>query len=209
MAWSFRLLGMAVAGMTFVTAGFVLPATGGSDVKISRPAAATGIASRRDLTNGPPVTQSGLSVRQGGGREKPVPSVQPQRRLSEPGRRNVENAPQRAERKSSEIEGSKPLSRGKSARRAHRHSREGKSLRPQVTITPKPDLSYHGMLEQPQRYTPQYQQGKGSAPNPNAGIILHDHFQELDKNRDGSLDPFERALGRLDIDRDLTDRQWQ
>jgi len=94
-------------------------------------------------------------------------------------------------------------------RRAHRRTRGAKRLKPQISITPKPDVSFHGLLEQPQRYFPHYEPGKGGATNPNTGALLHDHFQELDKNRDGSIDPFERALGRLDIDRDLADRQWQ
>jgi hypothetical protein len=33
-----------------------------------------------------------------------------------------------------------------------------------------------------------------------------DHFQELDRNQDGVLDPLERAVGRLDIERDLNNR---
>jgi hypothetical protein len=96
-----------------------------------------------------------------------------------------------------------------SARRAHRRARAAKPLRPQAMLTPKPDVSYHGMFQQPQRYTPHYEHGKGGVPNPNADALLHEHFQELDKNRDGSIDPFERALGRLDLDRDLADHQWQ
>jgi hypothetical protein len=35
------------------------------------------------------------------------------------------------------------------------------------------------------------------------GNVLHDHFQELDKNHDGAIDPIERATGRIDLDRDL------
>lgn len=96
-----------------------------------------------------------------------------------------------------------------SASRVHRRSKGAKRLKPQIVVTPKPDLSHHGMLEQPQRYSPHYEHAKGGTPNPNTGALLHEHFQELDKNRDGSIDPLERALGRLDIDRDLADRQWQ
>jgi hypothetical protein len=86
--------------------------------------------------------------------------------------------------------------------------RNGSSGQPVLTIQPKPDLSYHGILEHPQRYDPSLQRHKGSAHNPGTGDLLHDHFQELDKNRDGVLDPFERALGRLDMDRDLSNRKW-
>ena len=96
-----------------------------------------------------------------------------------------------------------------SARHGRRRVRAAKPLRSQATLTPKPDVSYHGLLQQSQRYTPHYEHAKGGVPNPNAGALLHDHFQELDKNRDGSIDPFERALGRLDLERDLADHQWE
>lgn len=96
-----------------------------------------------------------------------------------------------------------------SASRVHRRAKGAKRLKPKVVVTPKPDLSHHGMMEQPQRYAPHYEQGMGGTSNPNTGALLHEHFQELDKNRDGSIDPLERAMGRLDIDRDLADRQWQ
>ena len=86
--------------------------------------------------------------------------------------------------------------------------KKGSSGQPMVAIQPKPDLSYHGILEDPQRYDPSLQRHKGRAHNPGTIDLLHDHFQELDKNRDGILDPFERALGRLDMDRDLSNRKW-
>ena len=84
-----------------------------------------------------------------------------------------------------------------------------KKLRPKATLQPKQDLSYHGMLEHPQRYDPRPERHKGAARNPQTSELLHEHFQELDKNRDGMLDPFERALGRLDMDRDLGNRRWE
>jgi hypothetical protein len=94
-------------------------------------------------------------------------------------------------------------------RKIHRHRKAGVKWRPPVIVQPKPDLSYHGMLEQPQRYNPSRDRRAGRAPNPQAGEILHDHFQELDKNRDGVIDPFERAFGRLDMDRDVSNHQWE
>lgn len=136
-------------------------------------------------------------------------SAQPTSPSSDPIRKNGGNPSKRVAAKTLEVEEVGSPLRGKGIRRAHRHSRRSKQLRPHATVAPKPDLSYHGMLEQPQRYAPRYQYSKGGAPNPNAGTLLHDHFQELDKNRDGSIDPFERAFGRLDMDRDLADRQWQ
>jgi hypothetical protein len=84
-----------------------------------------------------------------------------------------------------------------------------KKLYPPVSVMPKADLSYHGMFEQRQRYDPGRDQRKGRVPNPMARELHHDHFQELDRNRDGTLDPVERARGRLDIDRDLSNRQWE
>lgn len=90
-----------------------------------------------------------------------------------------------------------------------RHQKAGKKFRPPAVVQPKPNLSYHGILKQPQRYDPSRDRRTGRLPNPQAGELLHDHFQELDKNHDGLIDPFERAFGRLDIDRDLSNRQWE
>ncbi len=78
-----------------------------------------------------------------------------------------------------------------------------------AVVEPKPDLSYHGILEQPQRYDPSRKRRAGRPPNPQADEILHDHFQELDKNHDGLIDPFERAFGRLDMNRDVSNYQWE
>jgi hypothetical protein len=107
-----------------------------------------------------------------------------------------------------------PDSRGTHApvatgRKGRRHSRANKKLTPQAVVQAKPDLSYLGLLRQPQRYDPGWDQRTGGAPNPQVGDLLHEHFQELDKNRDGMIDPLERARGRLDIDRDLSNRQWK
>lgn len=97
----------------------------------------------------------------------------------------------------------------RASRKIRRHRKAGVKWRPPVIVQPKPDFSYHGMLEQPQRYNPSRDRRAGRAPNPQAGEILHDHFQELDKNRDGVIDPFERAFGRLDMDRDVSNHQWE
>lgn len=134
---------------------------------------------------------------------------QPTSRLSAPVRKDAGISRKQGAGKNPSLEKSTGSTKDQPARRAHRRARGAKRLRSQATLLPKPDVSYHGMLEQPQRYAPQYQHSRGGVPNPNAGTLLHDHFQELDKNRDGSIDPFERAFGRLDMDRDLADRQWQ
>lgn len=69
------------------------------------------------------------------------------------------------------------------------------------------DLTHYGILEQPGRYNLGRDPRTGRVLNPQAGELLQDHFLELDRNRDGAIDPFERALGRPDIDRDLNHRQ--
>ena len=97
----------------------------------------------------------------------------------------------------------------RATRKSRSHRKAGIKRRPPVIIQSKPDLSYHGMLEQRQRYNPSRDRRAGRAPNPQAGEILHDHFEELDKNRDGMIDPFERAFGRLDMDRDVSNHQWE
>jgi hypothetical protein len=95
-------------------------------------------------------------------------------------------------------------------RRSHKARRQGpKQFPPGAIVQPKQDLSYMGKFQKPQRYDPSRNYRKGGPPNPQAGDVLHDHFQELDRNRDGVIDPLERASGRLDIDRDLANRQWQ
>lgn len=86
---------------------------------------------------------------------------------------------------------------------AHRRLKGSKKQWPQATVQAKPDLSYHGILERPQRYDPRRDHLKGRSLNPQIGDVLHDHFQELDKNHDGAIDPLERATGRIDLDRDL------
>lgn len=69
-------------------------------------------------------------------------------------------------------------------------------------------LAYQGILERPQRYDPgrELRKSNGAVPNPEARELQVDHFQELDRNQDGVLDPMERAVGRLDIERDMRNR---
>jgi hypothetical protein len=86
---------------------------------------------------------------------------------------------------------------------ADRRVKENKKHRPQATVQANPDLSYHGILERPQRYDTRKDHRKGGSPNPQRGDVLYDHFQELDKNHDGAIDPIERATGRIDLDRDF------
>ncbi|HEV8620161.1 MAG TPA: hypothetical protein VGQ79_03970 [Nitrospiraceae bacterium] len=91
----------------------------------------------------------------------------------------------------------------KSSRRMKVH-RKGAS---KAVVQPRTDLMYHGMLESPQRYDPRRNHLGAGVPDPHTPELTHDHFQELDRNQDGTIDPVERAFGRLDMDRDLQDRQ--
>jgi hypothetical protein len=90
----------------------------------------------------------------------------------------------------------------------HRQVKVHQSEPPKVVVEPSADLMYHGRLESPQRYDPRRNHRVGAGvPDPHNPALTHDHFQELDRNQDGSIDPVERVFGRLDMDRDLYDRR--
>ena len=78
---------------------------------------------------------------------------------------------------------------------------------PKAVVQPRTDLMYHGMLESSQRYNPRRNHLGAGIPDPYNPELTHDHFQELDRNQDGTIDPVERTFGRLDMDRDLHNRQ--
>ena len=83
-----------------------------------------------------------------------------------------------------------------------------KTEAPKAVVEPRTDLMYHGMLESPQRYDPRRNHHVGAGvPDPQNPELTLDHFQELDHNQDGSIDPVERVFGRLDMDRDFHDRR--
>lgn len=105
------------------------------------------------------------------------------------------------------------------ARRPSRSTRASKKAgpeklkrraQPMALVEPQPpipaNLAHFGMLEQPQRYDPGRDRGTGRVIVPQAAGLRHDHFPELDQNHDGAIDPFERALGRLDIEHDAINR---
>jgi len=80
---------------------------------------------------------------------------------------------------------------------------------PKAVVQPRTDLMFHGILETPQRYDPRRNQLGAGVPDPHTLELTHDHFQELDRNQDGTIDPVERTFGRPDMDRDLHDRRPQ
>ena len=94
---------------------------------------------------------------------------------------------------------SKP-SKGKLSVKAHKKSM------PKAVVQPRTDLIHYGMLEDSQRYDPRPHTDSAAVRSPQTLELTHDHFQELDRNQDGMIDPVERAFGRIDMDRDLHTR---
>lgn len=147
-----------------------------------------------------------------------VVAAKPPRQLSEQGQtRSIQRAkksptPAATERQpgaiqkqakpvSTELKPTSPTS-PKSLRRMKVHRRRA----PKAVVQPRTDLMHHGMLESPQRYDPRRNHLDAGVPDPHNSELTHDQFQELDRNQDGSIDPVERAFGRLDMDRDFHDR---
>lgn len=81
---------------------------------------------------------------------------------------------------------------------------------PMTVVEPQPlipaNVAHFGILEQPRRYDYGRDRRTGRVIVPQSIGLLHDHFPELDQNHDGVIDPFERAVGRLDIEHDATNR---
>ncbi len=80
---------------------------------------------------------------------------------------------------------------------------------PKAVLQPTQDLTHYGLLEDSQRYDPRPNHRAAGVQNPQTPDLTYDHFQELDRNQDGKIDPVERVFGRLDMDRDLHDRHLQ
>ena len=116
----------------------------------------------------------------------------------------TERQPEVIQKQAKPVQADLKLTRPKSSRHMKVHKREA----PKAVVEPSIDLMYHGMLESPQRYDPRRNHRVGAGvPDPHNPELTHDHFQELDRNQDGSIDPVERVFGRLDMDRDLYDRR--
>ena len=156
--------------------------------------------------------QKGQSPAESSGQlKKPLPSPIPQK----PIRQKMEQAS--AGTKAQEISSNalqQPVKEGaadaqKKARPVHRPRKGSKKAKAQAVIKPHTDLTYHGILENPSRYDPRHNRQTAGTPDPQTPELTYDHFQELDHNRDGKIDPVERAFGRLDMDRDLSARHWQ
>jgi hypothetical protein len=94
-------------------------------------------------------------------------------------------------------------------RKGSRPLKASKKIRQKADVQPRTDLMYHGLLEDPRRYDPRPNYHAAGVQNPQTPSLTYDHFQELDHNQDGKIDPIERAFGRLDLDRDLHNRPLQ
>lgn len=86
------------------------------------------------------------------------------------------------------------------------HVKIQKKVMPKAVVQPRTDLMYYGVLEDSQRYDARPNPRQGGVQNPQNSDLAHDHFQELDRNQDGKIDPVERAFRRIDMDRDLHTR---
>jgi hypothetical protein len=116
----------------------------------------------------------------------------------------TEGQPEVIQRQAKPVQSDLKLTKPKNSRHLKVHKKE----MPKAVVEPSIDLMYHGMLESPQRYDPRRNHRVGAGtPDPHNPELTHDHFQELDRNQDGSIDPVERVFGRLDMDRDLYDRR--
>ena len=93
-----------------------------------------------------------------------------------------------------------------SDRQARKALRGRKPMPAEVVPESTPGLAHHGLLREPHRYHLNQRDWRSSVVAPPSGDLVQDHFLELDKNRDGVLDPLERAVGRLDIERDMSNR---
>jgi hypothetical protein len=158
------------------------------------------------LLSGAPFAYAGSILSKKDPRQAVSPSVMPQTPAAKP---SVSKTLNRKRKPAAAIEKpavSPPLP---AARMARRRTKIRKAAKPVPIVQPKPDLSYYGMLAAPQRYAVIREPRKGQLPTPQTGELVQDHFLELDKNRDGLVDPFERSFGRLDMDRDLSNHQWE
>jgi hypothetical protein len=84
-----------------------------------------------------------------------------------------------------------------------------KTSRKAVIVQPRTDLMPYGVLVDTQRYDPRPHDQAAGVPNPQTPDLTYDHFQELDRNQDGKIDPVERAFSRIDMDRDLHTRTFK
>jgi hypothetical protein len=142
--------------------------------------------------------------------QTPVNDSRSSRSLAKPTR---STQPLSAEKRPSLIVRQKKAARGEvppAARKSRRASlKASKKAAAKAVVQPRTDLIPYGMLEDSQRYDPRPRAVSAGVPSPQRYDVTHEHFQELDRNQDGKIDPVERAFGRIDMDRDLHSRTLQ
>jgi hypothetical protein len=140
---------------------------------------------------------------------KPLPE-QPQKPNNANGKKPA--APVMSERKLEVLQQQAkqpPLETKPISQKGHQPLKVHKKHALKAVVQPRQDLTHHGLLEDSNRYDPRPNHRTAGVQNPQTPDLTYDHFQELDRNQDGKIDPVERVFGRLDMDRDLHDRQLQ
>ena len=117
--------------------------------------------------------------------------------------------PVSAETKTGSLRQPRPTAEKPSSKKNHRTMKAHIRPMPKAVVQPRTDLIPYGMLEDSQRYDPLPRAASSGVPSPQRHDLIQDHFQELDRNQDGKIDPIERAFGRIDLDRDLHSRTLQ
>jgi hypothetical protein len=127
-----------------------------------------------------------------------------------PSTKNVQSTPPRVKTASVARPSKYPAAEATAVKRKnHRPVKASKKSVPKAIVQPRTDLMHYGILEDSQRYDPRPPADSIGVPHPQSLDLTHDHFQELDRNQDGKIDPVERAFGRIDMDRDLHTRTLQ
>ncbi|WP_173049722.1 EF-hand domain-containing protein [Nitrospira sp. KM1] len=98
----------------------------------------------------------------------------------------------------------RPVKKARSSMRSKKSIGKGHG---KAVSQPNTHDAYYGLLADRQHYDPRPRSQRAGFPHPRAADLSYDYFQELDRNRDGRIDSMERAVSRLDIDRDLETRR--
>jgi hypothetical protein len=93
-----------------------------------------------------------------------------------------------------------------SDRQTSKASRGRKPVPSETVAESMPGIAHDSLLAAPHRYRLNRGDRNSVVVTPHPGDLVQDRFLELDKNRDGFIDPLERATGRLDIERDIISR---
>lgn len=168
--------------------GFVVCAAGETGLKASRSTAPHRATLQSGAATGGAINQVQLDTPHG-----------EVARYHAEGARNIRRTPGTAQ----------PAQRRKKLQTVQRHKKKVQRKRCDIVPQSGKKFALHGMLQSPSRYDPPRGARFSGVADPDTRELTHDHFQELDRNRDGAIDPFERTLGRLDMDRDRATHRWE